>query len=206
MNYKCEACSSAFLANDGRILHQLDPHIREPYKVEPKYAEGTFHLNMDLTDNLESPMKTYANGRYMGKNMLRKLGLKYERKIASYLSNFARISPVTRPVEPPSFEDFSRGFVPPDSACIRNLYKAGYYSKLTPDGHSNFDRNVREIQNMEIQKGDTIAIDWTFQVVKNCNLPGAKAMFTANVGRTKEVFALALVVNTSVSQVSHMLV
>jgi hypothetical protein len=31
-------------------------------------------------------------------------------------------------------------------------------------------------------------------------------MFTANVGRTKEVFALALVSPTSVSQVSHMLV
>jgi hypothetical protein len=206
MNYKCEACGSAFLANDGRILHQLDPHVREPCEVEPKHAEGTFHFNMDLTDNLESLMKTCANGRHMGKNMLRKLGLKHERKIASYLSQFARISPVTRPVKPPSFEDFSRRFVPPDSASIRNLHEAGYYSKLTPQGYSNFDRNVREMQNVEIQKGDTIAIDWTFQVVKNCNLPGAKAMFTANVGRTKEVFALALVANTSVSQVSHMLV
>jgi hypothetical protein len=31
-------------------------------------------------------------------------------------------------------------------------------------------------------------------------------MFTVNIGRTKEVFALALVASTSVSQVSHMLV
>jgi hypothetical protein len=161
---------------------------------------------MDLTDNLESLMKTHANGWCMGKNKLRKLGLKYERKIASYLSQFTSISPVTPPVEPPSFEDFSRGFVPLDSASIRNLCKAGYCSKLTPHGYSDFDRNVREMQNVEIQKGDTITIDWTFQVVKNCNLPGAKAMLTANVRRTKEVFALALFVNTSVSQVSHMLV
>jgi hypothetical protein len=86
------------------------------------------------------------------------------------------------------------------------LYKAGYCSKLTPHGCSTFDGIVREMQNVEIQKGDTIAIDWTFQAVKNCNSPGAKAMFTANVGRKKEVFALALVANTSVSQVSHMLV
>jgi hypothetical protein len=176
MNYKCEACGSAFLANDGRILHQLDPRIREPCEVEPKYAEGTFHFNMDLTDSLES---------LMGKNMLRKLGLKHERKIASYLSQFARISPATRAVQLPSFEDFSRGFVPPDSAGIRNLCKAGCCSKLTPHGYSNFERNVREMQNVEIQKGDTIPIDWTFQVVKNCDSPGAKAMFTANVGRTK---------------------
>jgi hypothetical protein len=86
------------------------------------------------------------------------------------------------------------------------LHKAGYCSKLTPCGYSNFDRNVREIQNVEIQKGDTIAIDWTSRVVKNCDLPGTKAMCTANVGRTKEVFALALVANASVSQVSPMLV
>jgi hypothetical protein len=206
MNYKCEACSSAFLANDGRILAQLDPHIREPYQVEPKYAEGTFHFNVDLTDNLENLMKTYANGPFVGKNILRKLGLKYLRKTDSYLSQFKNISPQTRPVQPPSFEEFSRGFSPPDPASIRNLYKAGYYSNKTPYGYSNFDRNVREIQNVRVQKGDAIAIDWTFQVVKNYNLPGAKAMFTANVGRTKEVFALALVANTSVSQVSHLLV
>jgi hypothetical protein len=48
--------------------------------------------------------------------------------------------------------------------------------------------------------------DWTFQVVKNYNLPGAKATFTANVGRTNEVVALVLVSSTSMSQVSHMLV
>jgi hypothetical protein len=200
MNCKCEACGSAVLANDGPILHQLDPRIREPHEVEPKCAKGTFHFNVDLTDNLESLMKTCANGPHMGKNMLRKLGLKHERKIVSYLSQFARISPATRPVEPPSFEDFSRRFVSPDSAGIRNLYEAGHCSKLTSHGYSNFDRNVREMQNVEIQKGDTIAIDWTFQAVKNCNSPGAKAMFIANVGRTKEVFALALVANTSVSQ------
>jgi hypothetical protein len=122
MNCKCEACGSAFLANDGRILHQPDPHVHEPCEVEPKHAEGTFHFNMDLTDNLESLMKTHVNGRHMGKNMLRKLGLKCERKIASYLSQFGRISPVMRPVEPPSFEAFSRGFVPTDSASIRNLH------------------------------------------------------------------------------------
>lgn len=64
------------------------------------------------------------------------------------------------------------------------------------------------MQKVKIGKGNaiTMAIDWTFQVVKNCNLPGTKAMFAANVRRTKDVFALAFVNNASVSQVSLMLV
>ena len=195
-----------YLANDGRILSQLDPHIREPYKVDPKYAEGTFHFDIDLTDDLELLMKTYANGSFVGKKMHRKLGLKYKRKVETYLSQFPENEPPVPALQPPSFREFSRGFSLPDPATIRALYSSSCYSNLTPYGYSDFDRNVREIQNVEIGEGDAIAIDWTFQVVKNYNLPGAKAMFTANVGRTKEVFALALVSSTSVSQVSHMLV
>jgi hypothetical protein len=87
------------------------------------------------------------------------------------------------------------------------LYKLDYYLPLTPYGYSQYDRNVHEIQNVKIGPFDAITIDWTyFQVIKNYNLPGAKAMFTANIGRTKEVFALVLVASTSVSQVSHMLI
>ena len=53
---------------------------------------------------------------------------------------------------------------------------------------------------------DAIATDWTFQVFKSySNFPGAKAMFTANIGRTKEVFAFVLVLSTPISQVSNML-
>jgi hypothetical protein len=44
------------------------------------------------------------------------------------------------------------------------------------------------------------------QVAKNYNLKGAKAMFTANMGRTNELFALGIVSSTAISQVSHMLV
>jgi hypothetical protein len=206
MNYKCEACSSMYLANDGRVLMQLDAHLRSLYPVDPKYAEGTFHFHEDLTDDLEVLMKTYANASYVGKKMHRKLGLQYSRKVETYLSQFPKSSTPAPALSPTSFEDFSRGFLPPSAATIRTLYKRGYNSPLTPYGYSQYDRNVREIQNVKIGPCDAIAIDWTFQVVKNYNLPGAKAMFTANVGRTKEVFALALVASTSVSQVSHMLV
>jgi hypothetical protein len=62
------------------------------------------------------------------------------------------------------------------------------------------------MHNVTISDGDAIACNWTFQVAKNYNLEGAKAIFTANVGRTNEVFALAIVSSTAVSQVSHMLV
>jgi hypothetical protein len=210
MNYKCELCSSMYLANDGRVLNQLDAHIRSTYPVDPKYAQGTFHFNIDLTDDVEVLMKTYANGSYVGKKLHRKLGLEYSRKVETYLSQFRKTATTvvtTVPaLAPASFEEFSRGISPPSAASIRTLYKSGYYSSFTPYGYSQYERNVREIQNVKIGAGDAIAIDWTFQVVKNYNLPGAKAMFTANVGRTSEVFALALVASTAISQVSHMLV
>ena len=198
-----------YLANDGRILDQLDPHIREPYKVDPKYADGTFHLHIDLTDDLDSLMKTYANGSYVGKKMHRKLGLQYSRKVETYLSQCStdNAPPLPALSNPPSFHNFTREFSPPSSEAIRTTFKSACFSPHTPYGYSQFERNVREIQNVRVGASDAIAIDWTFQVVKNySNLPGAKAMFTANVGRTKEVFALALVSSTSVSQVSHMLV
>jgi hypothetical protein len=75
-----------------------------------------------------------------------------------------------------------------------------------PCGCSQYDQNVCEIQNVKIGPVDSIPLDWTFQVAKNYNLPGAKAIFTANVGRMNEVFTLALVSSTAISQVSHMLV
>jgi hypothetical protein len=81
MNYKCEACSSMYLANDGRILTQFDAHIQSLYPVDPKYAEGTLHFHVDLTDNVEVLTKTYANASYVGKKLHNKLGLQHSRKV-----------------------------------------------------------------------------------------------------------------------------
>jgi hypothetical protein len=206
MRYTCAICHTGYMANDGRILNQLDPHIREPYEVDPKYADGTFHFHIDLGDNVEDLVKTYASGTFVGKKLHRKLGKKYGRKVESYLSQFPGNAPPCPAFNPPSFHDYIRGFSPPSPAAIRTWYKSGYHSSHTPYGYSQYDRNVREIQNVKIGPSDAIAIDWTFGVVKNYGGSGAKAMFTANVGRTNEVFALALVSSTSVSQVSHMLV
>jgi hypothetical protein len=206
MNYKCESCNANFLANDGRILCQLDAHVRGRYPVNMRYAEGTFHLHREQTVDLESLMTTYANGSFFGKKLHQKLGLQYQWKLETFESQFPKDSPPAPAFKPPSYHDFVQGISPPNPAIIRALFSRAYYSPLTPYGYSQFDRNVREIQNVKIGPDDAFALDWTFQVVKNYNLPGAKAMFTANVGRTNEVFALALVSSTSVSQVSHMLV
>jgi hypothetical protein len=171
-----------------------------------RYAQGTSHLHGDLTVNLEGLMKTYANASFGGKKMHEKLGLEYQFKLKTYQNQFPENSLPTPTHKPLSYHDFVRGLSPPSPVAIRALFSSAFYSPLTPYGYSQFDRNVREIQNVDIGKDDAIALDWTFQVVKNYNVPGAKAMFTANIGRTKEVFALALVSSTSVSQVSHMLV
>jgi hypothetical protein len=199
MTYKCPACGVIRGANDGQILAILPAHIRQIYPCDPKYCHGTFHFNVDLTDDLELLMCTYANASFVGKKLGRKLGLQYTRKVETYFSQ--------NPSHPfLSFDAFIAGFLPPSSASIRALYQDGFYSPLTPYGYSQYDRIVREMQNVRISPGDTIACDWTFQVTKNYNIKGAKAIFTANVGRTNEVFALAIVATTAISQVSHMLV
>ena len=50
-----------------------------------------------------------------------------------------------------------------------------------------------------------VAFGLTFQMIKNYNLPGAKAVFTGNKGSTKERIALAIVPMTRVSDISHLL-
>jgi hypothetical protein len=98
---------------------------------------------------------------------------------------------------------------PPSAArSVRGLFFVqGSFSPNTPYQYSQYSDMVREIQNVMIE-GETLACDWTFQVIKNYLLPGAKALFTMkNRGPTNEIVALALVVSsTAISQVSHLLV
>lgn len=199
MQYKCPVCDVIIAANDGRLLMILPASLRQVYPADPKYCGGTFHFDMDLTDDLESLMKTYANAGFVGRKLVRKLGLQYSRRVEAYLS----LCPVVPYI---SFEDFKAGISPPSATNIRRFFVDGFYSPLTPYGYSQYDRIVCEMQNVTIAKGDAIACDWTFQVAKNYNLKDAKAIFTANVGRTNEIFTLAIVSSTAISQVSHMLI
>ena len=63
------------------------------------------------------------------------------------------------------------------------------------------ERYTRELQSVKC--ASMIAIDWTFQVIKNYRLPGAKASFTINTD-TGEIAALGIVESTKTSQVSHL--
>jgi hypothetical protein len=62
---------------------------------------------------------------------------------------------------------------------------------------------MKEKYNMK--KWANRRFDWTFQVVKNYILPGAKAMmFTMNKGSTKKIVHLGMVRSTAASQISHL--
>jgi hypothetical protein len=196
MNYDCTTCGARFAANDGKLLSLLPAHVRAAYPVEPQYATGAFHFHKQATDELEPIMKTYGNGNFYCKKLFRTMGVEYQRKVETYLSD----SPTTDYV---ALEDWIGGSYPPSGHSIRACYEQeAEQSQLTSYGFSNVERYEREIQSVTVAV--LIAIDWTFQVVKNYILPGAKACFTMCT-ETGEIAALGIVESTAVSQISHML-
>jgi hypothetical protein len=199
MNYKCEHCKTCYAANDGRLLSLLPRDVASAYPVLPKYASGYFHIHQDLSDDLESLMKTYANGKFISTKLHRKMGVVFTRKLETYLAR----SPTRSFI---SYEAFSGGISPPTPAAIRQCFLHAERSQLTAYGFSNFERYERELQSVSVGKDEKMACDWTFQTVKNYrNVPGAKAIFTANKGSTNEILTLAMVPTTAASQISHLL-
>ena len=85
MNYKCESCKTTYAANDGRLLSVLPHEVAVAYPVLPRYASGQFHLNTDVSDDVELLMKTYANAKFVSSKLHRKLGVVYTRKVQTYL-------------------------------------------------------------------------------------------------------------------------
>ena len=199
MSYKCPSCNISVAANDGRVLSKLTRDVASAYPVEPTYASGTFHFDLDLSDNLESLMRTYANGKFVSEQLYRKIGKEYERKVHTYLSRVPKAAFL-------SYKDFSGSILPPSPDAIRQYYKDAEYSSLKPYGYSNFDRYECELQSVQVKKGEKVAFDWTFQTVKNYLLKGAKAVFTGNKGSTKEIITALIVPSTKVENVSHGLI
>jgi len=150
---------------------------------------------LNLSTDLEAALKTYGNGDYFSRKLYRASGIAYELKVESYLSLSPSKSYIT-------YSEFTGNNFPPSGQSIRQLYTFAEQSLNTPYGYNNFERYTREIQ--AVRTNGAVAIDWTFQVCKNYILPGAKACFTMCT-ETGEVAALALVENTSVSQVAHLL-
>ena len=198
MNYKCEYCKTCYTANDGRLLSLLPSDVASTYPVLPRYASGLFHLHRDLSDDVDSLMKTYANGKFVSTKLHRKMGIVFTRKVQTYLARSPKHPFV-------SYDQFSGGISPPTAPSIRQCFDDAEHSPLTPYGFSNFDRYERELQSVKVDKNEKVAFDWTFQTIKNYKLPGAKAIFTGNKGSTNEVVTLAIVPTTAVSQISHLL-
>jgi hypothetical protein len=99
------------------------------------------------------------------------MGNSYEQKLSTYLSQ----QPTENFV---SFTKFVKGAYPPSGRTLRDLFFESQHSNLTLNGgYSSDERYEREIQSVEVDEQELVAIDWTFQVVKNYVLPGAKAMF-----------------------------
>ena len=161
-------------------------------------ASGGFHVNQDLSDDIETLMLTYANANMVSNKLYKQLGQQCTRRAATYLSQCPCQDFIT-------YDLFLSGVFPPSGQTLRNLYIDATYSPLTIYGYSNFERNKRELQAVTVTEDELVAIDWTFQTVKNYNLPGAKALFTMNKGSTKEIVNLALVSSTSVTEISHLL-
>ena len=187
MTYKCQKCNKHVKANDGRLLHLLDAHVRDTYPVLPRYAHGQFHFNTELSDIIDSVMKTYGNAEFVSRQMVAQQGRFYQRKVLSYLS-----MDVLHPY--PDYETWRQDIHPPMPETIRNTYFEAEYSSLQPYGYCNVERYVRELQGVQVQQSDIVMFDHTFQVLKTySNKGGAKAVFTGMKGSTKEVVSLAAV-------------
>lgn len=199
MNYHCEKCKTTYAANDGRLLAMLQPHVSSCYPVLPIFASGPFHFHQDFSDDLDSLMKTYANAKFVSERMHRKMGLSFERKVHTYLSQLPKLPFL-------SIKDFLGDISPPTDSAIRQYFLNSELCPLKPYGYSNFKRFECELQSVTVTKNDKIAIDHTFQSVKNYKLPGAKAIFTANKGSTKEIVTLAIVPSTKAQDFSHSMI
>jgi hypothetical protein len=104
-----------------------------------------------------------------------------------------------------SYDVFTGGVTPPALASIRWSFNDGENITVTPHGFLNSYHYKREMQSINGSENEKVAFDWTFQTIKNYNLPGAKAVFIGNKGSTKEIITLALLLTTAASQISHML-
>ena len=207
MNYKCKACSQSFKGNEGRLLNLLAPHVRRAYPVLPRYAankNATFHLHKDQSQVLESLMKTYANADFISISLQRAQALFYTDKVESFLSQNVKASY-------PKFAEFIGHNFVPSGSTLRKLYEDAEHCYLQPYGYSNVERYQRELQAVNVESGEMVSFDHTFQTLKNySNLPKnqslnvqAKAIFTGIKGSTREIIALAIVPSTKMSDAAH---
>jgi len=199
MRHHCNHCEACVRANDPSLLCSLPPHMRQKYPVEPRYANGGFHLTVGASDELESIMVTYGNADFFAKKLYQSAANQFCR----HLECWASIHPTRNGRHYKIGLHEWLGRLPPTGESIRSCYLAAEESTNNPWGISNINRGNRELQSVGVGLGQTTCcIDWTFAVVKNYYKTGAKACFTMKVG-TGETACLLLVKNTSVAEVAH---
>ena len=86
MRYNCSACDKKTPANDPKLLLSLPPHMRQCYPVEPRYANGAFHLTQQASDELDAVMLTYGNGDFFARKLYQTASRNYLRAVENYLS------------------------------------------------------------------------------------------------------------------------
>jgi hypothetical protein len=202
MVYCCPKCEARYPGNDGRLLQMLDPQVRHAYPVHPRYAlEGaTWHLTKELADDLDDSMLTYGNGDYFSRKLYNRKWRAYEERLENYFCSALVHHEQDKHEDYIPIRDWIGEF-PPSGEALRTLYEKAERSSLNQTGISNYQRNKLEIQSVGCSQ--VFSIDWTFAVVKNYTLPGAKACFTSMV-ETGEVCSLGLVSTTKVEEVAHM--
>jgi hypothetical protein len=206
MKYVCDICEETCYANDGRLLSTLPIEVARCYPVKPRYAGASdndrnfFQLSVELSEDLEDNILTYANAAVFSRKIWKRVLREYERRLLDYYSIAKSTGCLLGPYV--SLFQFSGKFYAPSGDQLYNMYHSAERSKLTITGVSEYDRHRREM--IGIGCDGLTAIDWTFSVCKNYNLreKGAATCFTMN-NDAGQVAAAFLVQSTRVGEIAH---
>lgn len=196
--YKCNKCSLEFETNEGPFLASLPAFIRNQYPVDPRYAKkgNHSHLSKTLSRHLEEHMLSHSNAKRLVENTWKRKQENYVDKCEDYFS---------RPKiggDYPLLDDVIRTYPPSDQDC-RDLYLSAQESTLNPEQMSANDRHERIMQSTRIE--ELMAIDWTFETLKNYRLVGAKAIFTI-LNEKGQICSFVIVPTEKLAEVDHMLI
>jgi len=206
MKYVCDICEETCNANDGRLLSTLPFEVARCYPVKPRYAgagdneRNFFQLSIELSEDLEDNILTYANAAVFSRKIWKRVLREYERRLLDYYVIAKSTGRLCGPYV--SLYEFSGKFYAPSGEQLYNMYHSAERSNLTFTGVSEFDRHRREM--IGIGCDGLTAIDWTFSVCKNYNLreKGAATCFTMN-NDAGQVAAAFLVQSTKVCEIAH---
>jgi hypothetical protein len=205
MNYECPHCSAKYAGNEGRLLATLPAYARNCYPVDPRFAgmdgPGTFHLHRDCTADLGKWLKTNSSATQYGELIHRRLHTRFERYIDSYLSR-----PGGKLKDPVKEDEYIRGFRLPSVANIQDYYNRGLKSPVNQYAYSYEERHIRELQQVSTGPEGAIAVDHTFEIMKNFMGYSTLALFTVLCSPTKEIALVLIVSSTAIDQVSHGLI